>query len=114
MKRKPAAAHISTGKQPEIRDELARNLLGTGDHSLVQLAGRNKRLHDQAVALGRALLANGGADVPVKAARAALDPFALRGLPAVGGRGSLGGAIPGTRPDRALIAKETRREQGRR
>jgi hypothetical protein len=27
------------------------------------------------------------------------DPWALRGIPAVGGRGSVGGAISGTRPD---------------
>jgi hypothetical protein len=27
------------------------------------------------------------------------DPWTLRGIPAVGGRGSIGGAIQGTRPD---------------
>lgn len=27
-----------------------------------------------------------------------LDPVALRGLPAIGGRGSIGGAIRGSRP----------------
>lgn len=42
-----------------------------------------------------------GASLPVRAngKRAAGDPAALRGLPAVGVRGGYGGAIAGTRPD---------------
>ena len=30
------------------------------------------------------------------------DPFRLRGIPAIGGRGSVGGAIAGTRPGDSL------------
>ena len=46
-----------------------------------------------------------GADIPTHeqirqatAATAAGDPWKLRGLPAIGGRGSVGGAIRGTKP----------------
>lgn len=42
-----------------------------------------------------------GEDIPSTsdiAATAAGDPEKLRGIPAIGGRGSLGGAIRGTRP----------------
>jgi hypothetical protein len=41
---------------------------------------------------------------PIHSARWAprdpVDGVRLRGIPAIGGRGSIGGAIPGTRPDR--------------
>jgi hypothetical protein len=42
---------------------------------------------------------------------AAGDPQRLRGLPSVGGRGSLGGAIAGTRPDRLSWVKRERRRR---
>jgi len=47
-------------------------------------------------------------DVPVGYATAGGDTQRLRGLPAVG-PGCGGGAIPGTRPEAALFAKERRR-----
>ena len=57
------------------------------------------------------ILAEVGDEPPVSAAgaTAAGDPRRLRGLPAVG-RGC-GGAIFGTDPLRALIAKESRRRR---
>jgi hypothetical protein len=39
------------------------------------------------------------------------DPQALRGLPAVGGRGSLGGAIRGTRPEGCIDRLDHQRAQ---
>lgn len=49
---------------------------------------------------------------PSTSSRAPGDPHALRGLPAVGVRGGLGGAIAGTRPgsSRALDEWSPRRE----
>lgn len=37
------------------------------------------------------------------------DARLLRGIPAIGGRGTLGGHIPGTRPDNILYRTEYRR-----
>ena len=44
---------------------------------------------------------------------AAGDPQRLRGLPAIGGRGSIGGAIAGTRPDTLSWVKRERRRRRR-
>jgi hypothetical protein len=38
-------------------------------------------------------------DPPTTTARAAGDPWALRGIPVVGVKGGVGGAIPGTKPE---------------
>jgi hypothetical protein len=38
-------------------------------------------------------------DTPTTTARAAGDPWALRGIPVVGVKGGVGGAIPGTKPE---------------
>ena len=45
---------------------------------------------------------------------AAGDPQRLRGLPAIGGRGSLGGAIAGTLPHVEVLRREKRARQHRR
>lgn len=45
------------------------------------------------------ILDGGEDDVSADPRRASGDRAALRGLPAIGGRGSLGGHIRGTRPD---------------
>jgi hypothetical protein len=37
-----------------------------------------------------------------------VDQARLRGIPAIGGRGSWGGAIPGTRPDVAVLRLDRR------
>lgn len=41
------------------------------------------------------------------------DPWALRGIPAVGGRGSVGGAISGSRPDTLAWLDERKRRRPR-
>jgi hypothetical protein len=46
-----------------------------------------------------------GEEPPPNPRALAGDPIRLRGLPAVGGRGSVGGAIRGTRPDHEVIRR---------
>lgn len=66
-----------------------------------------ERRHAEAVNLARQVadILRENPELNLRLARAATaklpgDPAALRGIPAVGGRGSVGGAIRGTRPDR--------------
>ena len=56
--------------------------------------------HAMSAKIQRQLAAQLYTDTPQKTtpARAAGDPFALRGIPVVGVKGGIGGAIPGTRP----------------
>lgn len=59
---------------------------------------------DQARKLARILLETGERlPVSADARRAAGDPHALRGIPAVGIKGGIGGAIAGTRPGDGLV-----------
>jgi hypothetical protein len=65
------------------------------------------RRHDESVRNAKLLaqLALESGTVPMHAndpRRPPGDPQALRGLPVVGGRGSIGGAIRGTRPGQNL------------
>ena len=46
-----------------------------------------------------------GGDLPVNPRALPGDPQRLRGIPAIGGRGSVGGAIAGTRPGDSLKGK---------
>jgi len=52
-----------------------------------------------------------GSDLPKTTRRAAGDPQALRGVPVTSVPGGIGGAMADTQPERALIAKERRRER---
>jgi hypothetical protein len=81
-----------------------------------RLAGELERrslIDEQATALARAAIAAaeaGGPDwaAPPRPGALALDARALRGIPAIG-RASMGGAIPGTRPDQAVLRLDRRR-----
>ena len=68
---------------------------------------RRDELNAEAARLVRAALEAGEEPPPNPRARAN-DPGRLRGIPAVGGRGSAGGAIPGTRPDIEAIRRLSR------
>lgn len=95
--------HISeTQVREDLRDELARNLLGEQNHSLVAWLQKSSRVARQYQALGKVILSDESADMPVKPGALPGDPKALRGIPAVGGRGSMGGAIYGSRPGDSL------------
>lgn len=52
-----------------------------------------------------------GNDIPVNPRAAPNDPVRLRGVPVVGGRGALGGAIKGTQPLAEVLARERRRQR---
>jgi hypothetical protein len=97
-------SHISETQRPELREELTRNLRGQADHSLLQWFGRNKMLAEQARVLRQALVENEGAGMPRPGALPG-DPRALRGIPAIGGFGSVGGAIAGSRPGDSLTGR---------
>ena len=103
-------SHISETQRPELRDELTRNLRGQGDHSLMQWFGRNEMLAEQARVLRQALVENPDAELPKPGALPG-DPRALRGIPAIEGRGSVGSAIKGTQPLTEVIAREERRRR---
>ena len=94
--------HISETQPAHVRDELTRNLLGQGDHSLLGWLRKNSRVEAQYKALGKILLEDDSADMPVKPGALPGDPKALRGIPAIGGPGSVGGAIAGSRPGDSL------------
>jgi hypothetical protein len=98
---------------PQLAAELTRGLRGQADHGLLQLSRRNRMLREQAKVLGEALLADDAGDLPVRPGSAPLDAQALRGIPAVGGRGQIGGAIRGTSPLPALLAKEANERRRR-
>jgi hypothetical protein len=108
--------HISSEQPEHVRKELTRSLRGQGDHTLLQWFGKNARLHEQARILAEAILNTPEAEMPKP--RSALtkpgDPAQLRGIPAIGGRGNFGGAIAGTQPEAALLAKERQRQRQRR
>ena len=99
-----AGRHISEDARPELRDELTRNLRGQGDHSLLAWLRKGTRVERQYKLLGKMLLEDESRDMPVKPGSAPNDPKALRGIPAVGGFGAVGGAIAGTRPDRDALS----------
>ena len=63
---------------------------------------RRQRDLDHARAVQVALESQGGsvAATPLTPGTLPGDPWALRGIPAVGGTGTIGGHITGTRPDR--------------
>lgn len=44
-----------------------------------------------------------GIDTSQRGTRDPVDALALRGIPAIGGRDGVGGAIRGTRPDQAVL-----------
>ncbi len=99
MKRRPTLEHISEQQRdPQVRDELQRNLLGQANHSLLGWLRKGSMVAQQREALQKALLADDSADVPVRPGSLPGDPVRLRGIPAIGGRGSIGGAIAGTNP----------------
>jgi hypothetical protein len=74
------------------------------------LAQKHAELHAQQARLLAKLAREAAPDVPMRSgATAGGDPSRLRGLPAIG-RGS-SGAVRGTDPERALLAKERRERQ---
>jgi hypothetical protein len=62
-------------------------------------------LAEQAWILGWAILADDNADMPVKPGSLPGDPQRLRGIPSIGGRGGVGGAITGSRPGDGLTGR---------
>jgi hypothetical protein len=67
---------------------------------------------EHAAIVARALRENPGRtldDAKTATAKLPGDPWALRGIPAVGGHGSVGGHIAGTRPDYDVVRKLSRR-----
>jgi hypothetical protein len=111
VKRRRPLEHISdTQRDPQVRDALQRNLLGQANQSLVQMICRNRMLAEQARLLGREIIADDTAELPRPSSLPG-DPKRLRGIPAIGGRGSIGGAINGTQPERELLARERRRQR---
>lgn len=75
-----------------------------GDQRLIlwaKHAAENTRMEAE---LARIALEAGG-DLPTNPTAAPNDPVRLRGIPAVGGRGSVGGAIAGSRPGDSLTGR---------
>lgn len=106
MKRRPSLEHISEAQHdPQVRDELQRNLKGHADQSLLAWLRKGSMRAKQYQALGKAILEDDTADMPVKPGSLPGDPVRLRGIPAIGGLGSVGGAIAGSRPGDSLTGK---------
>jgi hypothetical protein len=97
--------HISESQPAHVRDELTRNLLGQSDHSLLAWLREGSRAATQYRMIGRMILDDDTADMPVKPGSLPGDPERLRGIPAIGGRGSVGGAIVGSRPGDSLAGR---------
>lgn len=95
-------AHISTSQPESVRGELTRNLRGQQDHSLLGWLRKGSMIARQYEALAKVILSDDSIDVPVKPGALPGDPKALRGIPAVGGPGTVGGAIAGSRPGDSL------------
>lgn len=67
MKRRQSVEHIAgTQRDPQVRDELQRNLLGQADKSLLGWPRRGPVIDKQREALRQALLDNDSADLPIK------------------------------------------------
>lgn len=95
-------AHISTSQPESVRGELTRNLRGQQDQSLLGWLRKGSMVARQYEALAKVILSDDSIDVPVKPGALPGDPKALRGIPAVGGPGTVGGAIAGSRPGDSL------------
>ena len=81
------------------------------DHHLLSRYRKLEREAEQARILAREVRRafDEGKDVTLSpAARDAVDGVRLRGIPAIG-RGTAGGEIRGTRPDRAILNLDRRR-----
>ncbi len=71
---------------------------------------------DHAATVNTAVRASTGSDLELTYTPQYVDPAdarQLRGIPAVGGRGSMGGAITGSRPDTLSWDKSPRRSRSR-
>lgn len=100
--------HLSERVPEHVRPELTRGLLGFVDRAVT--VGAQHR------ALGRRILEDDSFTMP----RRSTDPYdpqnearQLRGLPVVGVKGGLGGAIKGTRPGDGIDLEALRRERRR-
>lgn len=103
MKHRPPREHIGDHQRdPQVAAELQRNLLGQADKSLLGWLRKGSMVARQHQLVGKMLLADDSADMPVKPGSLPGDPRRLRGIPAIGGRGSVGGAIAGSRPGDSL------------
>lgn len=91
MKRRKSLEHISITQPIHLEKELTRSLLGRylADGAMVM---------QQARVLGRSAIATPTAEVRQPAHTKPGDRAQLRGIPVVGVKGGLGGAIKGTRP----------------
>lgn len=87
--------HISENANPLLRNELTRNLFLWLDRK------RSDAEHQRKVAK---VLLDVGADMPESTSTASApgDNRRLRGVPVVGVKGGMGGAIAGTRPGDSL------------
>ena len=79
------------------------NTAPLGENRLVR-AFRRRQEETELLRTVARIVVETGAEAPRPNPRAlAGDPRRLRGIPAVGGRGSFGGHIAGTRPDRRTL-----------
>lgn len=97
MKRHETHEHISERAPSHIRAELNRSLLGRWI-SRGEMEIRQHEIAADAVRKDPRVNLNPRPEALTKPG----DPRKLRGIPAIGGRGSLGGAMMGTRPGDGL------------
>ena len=95
--------HISDTQPAHVRDELPRNLRGQQDHSLLGWLRKNSRLGKQYELLGRMILIDDTAMLPVKPGATPGDPKQLRGFRSWGSGGTW--AIAGSQPGDSLNGK---------
>jgi hypothetical protein len=68
---------------------------------------RHRLCEERDQAIAKAVREDPTRETPLRPGSLPLDPFAVRGLPAVGGPGSLGSSMLGTRPDKDCPSMRT-------